>query len=111
VVRALALSHCNEMAATPTEQGNNPVDNNSRTKAKKDGQGRKYGFACANCRRRKAKCDGGVPSCSRCLAGGEDCVFNKCVECSMQSKVVVLTRKQSSVSYLRTYATEHPQFV
>jgi hypothetical protein len=27
----------------------------------------------------------------------------------MQSKVVVLTRQQSSVSYLRTYATEHPQ--
>ncbi|MCJ1306057.1 hypothetical protein MMC08_008875 [Hypocenomyce scalaris] len=40
-------------------------------------QARKYGFACANCRKRKARCNGQLPSCARCVANGETCYFNK----------------------------------
>ncbi|KAJ3548888.1 hypothetical protein NM208_g790 [Fusarium decemcellulare] len=32
--------------------------------------------ACQECRRRRAKCDGHKPSCSRCLDRGLDCVFS-----------------------------------
>jgi hypothetical protein len=46
-------------------------------KPKKDRQARKYGFACANCRRRKTRCDGRVPSCDRCVSNNEVCHYNK----------------------------------
>jgi hypothetical protein len=38
---------------------------------------RRYGFACANCRKRKARCDGVMPTCDRCLANKEQCHFDK----------------------------------
>ncbi|OTB05029.1 hypothetical protein M426DRAFT_147102 [Hypoxylon sp. CI-4A] len=38
---------------------------------------RKYGFACSNCRRRKAKCDGAMPACQKCLSSREKCSYDK----------------------------------
>lgn len=40
---------------------------------------RKYGFACANCRKKKARCNGEAPSCRRCTANNERCRFDKYV--------------------------------
>ncbi|UKZ61382.1 uncharacterized protein TrAtP1_002647 [Trichoderma atroviride] len=40
-------------------------------------QGRRYGFACANCRRRKAKCDGSFPVCKKCVTAHETCSYDK----------------------------------
>ncbi|CAD6447342.1 69b32dea-9892-4bed-b426-c5eedf54550c [Sclerotinia trifoliorum] len=33
-------------------------------------------LACAECRRRKRKCDGGKPQCSSCLAQERDCIYD-----------------------------------
>lgn len=63
------------MARSPQSPGN--VDGDGGGSKSKGKEVRKYGFACANCRKRKAKCDGGVPSCERCLSNGETCYFNK----------------------------------
>ncbi|KAE9376450.1 hypothetical protein N431DRAFT_479708 [Stipitochalara longipes BDJ] len=49
----------------------------SRPKSHRDRPIRKYGFACANCRKRKARCDGRMPSCGRCIAHNENCHFDK----------------------------------
>ncbi|KAI0883746.1 fungal-specific transcription factor domain-containing protein [Annulohypoxylon maeteangense] len=38
---------------------------------------RKYGFACSNCRRRKARCNGAMPACQKCLASNESCSYDK----------------------------------
>ncbi|KAI1100861.1 fungal-specific transcription factor domain-containing protein [Jackrogersella minutella] len=38
---------------------------------------RKYGFACSNCRRRKARCNGAMPTCQKCLANNETCSYDK----------------------------------
>lgn len=38
---------------------------------------RKYGFACSNCRRRKARCNGALPACQKCLANHETCSYDK----------------------------------
>lgn len=64
------------LSDSPEGNGNNT---NESTKTTKERSVRKYGFACANCRKRKAKCDGGIPSCERCLSNGENCYFNKYV--------------------------------
>lgn len=38
---------------------------------------RKYGFACSNCRRRKARCNGAMPTCQKCHANNESCSYDK----------------------------------
>ncbi|KAJ5883311.1 uncharacterized protein N7473_010197 [Penicillium subrubescens] len=37
---------------------------------------RKSAFSCEACRKRKVKCNGASPSCSRCAARGETCVYS-----------------------------------
>ncbi|OJJ87456.1 uncharacterized protein ASPGLDRAFT_55879 [Aspergillus glaucus CBS 516.65] len=37
---------------------------------------RRYGFACAGCRRKKARCDGATPVCHRCRVNNEECHFD-----------------------------------
>ncbi|KAJ9231370.1 transcriptional regulator family: Fungal Specific TF [Paecilomyces variotii] len=37
---------------------------------------RKSAFSCEACRKRKVKCNGASPSCSRCAARGEVCVYS-----------------------------------
>ncbi|KAJ6001259.1 hypothetical protein N7522_006486 [Penicillium canescens] len=37
---------------------------------------RKSAFSCEACRKRKVKCNGASPSCSRCAARGEACVYS-----------------------------------
>ncbi|PLB48892.1 hypothetical protein P170DRAFT_475222 [Aspergillus steynii IBT 23096] len=45
--------------------------------ASKKGRGRKYtSKACDECRRRRAKCDGQTPSCSRCLTRNISCHYS-----------------------------------
>ncbi|KAF2110189.1 fungal-specific transcription factor domain-containing protein [Lophiotrema nucula] len=44
---------------------------------RQDRQSRRYGFACANCRRKKARCNGGFPICDRCKTSKETCSFDK----------------------------------
>lgn len=61
-------------SAEPSER---PETVKTTPKLKKDRQARKYGFACANCRRRKTRCDGRVPSCDRCVSNNEVCHYNK----------------------------------
>jgi hypothetical protein len=38
-------------------------------------KGRKYGFACLSCRRKKIKCDGNKPACINCNKSKESCVY------------------------------------
>ncbi|KAL4809282.1 fungal-specific transcription factor domain-containing protein [Aspergillus unguis] len=37
---------------------------------------RKSAFSCEGCRKRKVKCDGASPTCSRCAARGAPCVYS-----------------------------------
>lgn len=37
--------------------------------------GRRYGFACLPCRRKKSRCDGNKPQCRNCVRSGEDCAY------------------------------------
>lgn len=39
------------------------------------GKGRKYGFACLACRRRKIKCDGRKPTCVNCARCKKTCTY------------------------------------
>ncbi|KAL8941357.1 MAG: hypothetical protein Q9216_002296 [Gyalolechia sp. 2 TL-2023] len=34
-----------------------------------------FSHACESCRKRKAKCDGAVPTCERCLKTGTECLY------------------------------------
>lgn len=38
-------------------------------------KGRKYGFACLSCRRKKIKCDGNKPTCINCSKSKEPCLY------------------------------------
>ncbi|OCT54330.1 hypothetical protein CLCR_00914 [Cladophialophora carrionii] len=40
-------------------------------------QARRYGFACSNCRRKKARCDGAIPTCNKCIATRESCEYDR----------------------------------
>jgi hypothetical protein len=40
-------------------------------------KGRKYGFACLVCRRRKVKCDGRRPTCVNCVRSKETCSYKE----------------------------------
>lgn len=37
--------------------------------------GRRYGFACLVCRRKKIRCDGDKPRCRNCVKAGDDCAY------------------------------------
>ncbi|KAJ9195878.1 transcriptional regulator family: Fungal Specific TF [Paecilomyces variotii] len=68
------------MVASPEEVAITPAKDPSRhvRRIRQDRQpARKYGFACANCRRRKARCVGNLPTCDRCLANNETCYLDK----------------------------------
>lgn len=40
-------------------------------------RGRRYGFSCLTCRRRKIKCDGKKPACISCSKSRETCVYKE----------------------------------
>ncbi|KAL1966256.1 hypothetical protein VTN77DRAFT_4609 [Rasamsonia byssochlamydoides] len=61
------------MTTTPDPPSSDRPTRNRRDRQ----QTRKYGFACANCRRRKTRCNGNLPSCDRCIANNETCYFDK----------------------------------
>ncbi|KAJ5630281.1 uncharacterized protein N7484_010381 [Penicillium longicatenatum] len=55
----------------------NPAPPQDDPSAKRKRAGRKYtSRACEECRRRRAKCDGMRPSCSRCLDRGSRCQYS-----------------------------------
>lgn len=37
---------------------------------------KRYGQSCLVCRRRKVRCDGGRPTCAKCMRINERCVYN-----------------------------------
>lgn len=45
--------------------------------AKTSAKGRRYGFACLVCRRRKIKCDGKKPHCANCAKAKEICSYKE----------------------------------
>lgn len=61
-------------ALYPPDTHAEPIDGH------KGRSGRRYGFACSNCRRRKARCDGALPTCQKCVSLAEPCVYDKSVE-------------------------------
>lgn len=44
--------------------------------AKGNPRAKKYGQSCLTCRRRKVRCDGGRPSCQKCVQLGERCTYS-----------------------------------
>jgi Fungal Zn(2)-Cys(6) binuclear cluster domain len=76
LLRKLTNTSSMPIMATSQIEGN---DNEATSAAsrQKDRQARKYGFACANCRRRKVRCDGALPNCQRCVTSKLKCCFNK----------------------------------
>ncbi|GAB1196512.1 hypothetical protein APSETT444_005784 [Aspergillus pseudonomiae] len=61
---------------------------------------RHHKIVCANCRRRKSKCDGASPSCSACLANASHCHYDKSPSLayvrSLQARIRELERKGSA---------------
>lgn len=45
--------------------------------AKGAAKGRRYGFACLMCRRRKIRCDGKKPNCANCTKAREICSYKE----------------------------------
>lgn len=45
------------------------------TRSRRRGEGRRYGFACTNCKSRKVKCSGDQPVCSACQRSGAICTW------------------------------------
>lgn len=45
--------------------------------AKIPAKGRRYGFACLECRRRKIKCDGKKPKCTNCIKARDTCSYKE----------------------------------
>ncbi|PLN86606.1 putative Zn(II)2Cys6 transcription factor [Aspergillus taichungensis] len=62
---------------------------------------RKSAFSCEVCRKRKVKCNGASPACSRCAARGENCVYNLAPTLSytkqLEARVAQLENALSSV--------------
>ncbi|RSM08779.1 hypothetical protein CEP52_004453 [Fusarium oligoseptatum] len=65
--------------ATPVGRGSAPLSSNPRQNATVPGKsgtrGRYAAKACQECRRRRAKCDGQKPACSRCSGRQLECVY------------------------------------
>ncbi|RSL38251.1 hypothetical protein CEP53_015034 [Fusarium sp. AF-6] len=65
--------------ATPVGRGSAPLSSNPRQNAAVPGKsgtrGRYAAKACQECRRRRAKCDGQKPACSRCSGRQLECVY------------------------------------
>jgi hypothetical protein len=55
----------------PEDQSRNPVPPAGSSKAKPTQ------IACTLCRRRKIKCDGGIPSCGRCKKLNSECMYHE----------------------------------
>ncbi|GAP88259.2 putative nitrogen assimilation transcription factor nirA [Rosellinia necatrix] len=60
-----------------TEMGSESPAEESSSALPTAAPNRRYGFACYNCRRRKVKCDGALPTCQKCLATHNRCTYNK----------------------------------
>ncbi|SMR60784.1 unnamed protein product [Zymoseptoria tritici ST99CH_1E4] len=56
------------MAPRPIRPKDEPTGNDDNAADSKGGKRRAVSSACIPCRKRKSKCDGGVPSCSTCIA-------------------------------------------
>lgn len=61
-------ANANTNANTTTHNGTAPATSSARAT-------KKSAFSCEPCRRRKVKCGGEQPICSRCLARNDACVY------------------------------------
>lgn len=80
------MSSASGPASSSTKTGANGNGNGSGTSGQKSGAAttsapssaratKKSAFSCEPCRRRKVKCGGEQPVCSRCLARNDACVY------------------------------------
>ncbi|KAE8148213.1 fungal-specific transcription factor domain-containing protein [Aspergillus avenaceus] len=64
---------------------------------------RKSAFSCEACRKRKVKCNGASPSCSRCAARGETCVYSLAPTLSYTKQLEArVAQLEDALSKLRT---------
>ncbi|KAJ5901726.1 hypothetical protein N7495_002254 [Penicillium taxi] len=84
-----------------------PSDPNSADVPVKTSLPRKSAFSCEACRKRKVRCNGASPSCSRCAARGETCVYSLAPTLSytkqLESRVSQL---EDAISALRSQQAE-----
>ncbi|KAI9036572.1 putative C6 transcription factor [Aspergillus affinis] len=68
---------------------------------------RKSAFSCEACRKRKVKCNGASPSCSRCAARGEVCVYSLAPTLSYTKQLETrVAQLEDALSKLRGQANE-----
>ncbi|KAJ5146956.1 transcriptional regulator family: Fungal Specific TF [Penicillium atrosanguineum] len=68
---------------------------------------RKSAFSCEACRKRKVKCNGASPSCSRCAARGEACVYSLAPTLSYTKQLEArVAQLEDALSKLRGQQTE-----
>ncbi|GME95729.1 unnamed protein product [Ambrosiozyma monospora] len=59
---------------TSLNQTTTPINKRSRKGTKHSAKFQRNVTGCLNCRKKKKKCDGLKPTCSRCLKAGQDCL-------------------------------------
>ncbi|KAJ5673393.1 hypothetical protein N7507_002520 [Penicillium longicatenatum] len=68
---------------------------------------RKSAFSCEACRKRKVKCNGSSPSCSRCAARGEVCVYSLAPTLSYTKQLETrVTQLEEALAKLRSQNVE-----
>ncbi|KAL4893701.1 fungal-specific transcription factor domain-containing protein [Aspergillus ambiguus] len=67
---------------------------------------RKSAFSCEPCRKRKVKCNGASPSCSRCAARGETCVYSLAPTLSYTKQLEArVAQLETALSDLRSHSS------
>ncbi|CAK7216604.1 hypothetical protein SCUCBS95973_002863 [Sporothrix curviconia] len=69
--------------------------------ARSNTPGRKYGFSCSACRRRKVRCDAHKPTCRGCVRLGEACVYPTASNASVARLTSALERSEARVATLQ----------
>ncbi|RAL05437.1 putative C6 transcription factor [Aspergillus ibericus CBS 121593] len=70
---------------------------------------RKSAFSCEACRKRKVKCNGASPSCSRCAARGEVCVYSLAPTLSYTKQLEArVAQLEDALSKLRNQSPPEP---
>ncbi|KAJ5535902.1 transcriptional regulator family: Fungal Specific TF [Penicillium frequentans] len=68
---------------------------------------RKSAFSCEACRKRKVKCNGSSPSCSRCAARGEVCVYSLAPTLSYTKQLETrVTQLEEALARLRNQSVD-----
>ncbi|KAL4873839.1 hypothetical protein BDV12DRAFT_182162 [Aspergillus spectabilis] len=76
---------------------------------KKANPSRKSAFSCEGCRKRKVKCNGASPSCSRCAARGTPCVYTLAPTLSYTKQLETrVAQLENDLAKLRNQQTSDP---